>query len=41
MIGRALRTFFGMPLIALAVVPIGLLIGLSGEGEASEQYGFR
>ena len=37
MIGRALRTFIGMPLIALAVVPIGLLIGLSGEGEASER----
>jgi len=36
-IGRALRTFFGIPLIALAVVPFGFLIGLAGEGEASER----
>jgi len=37
-IGRALRTFIGMPLIALAVVPIGILIGLAGEGEASDRF---
>lgn len=37
MIGRALRTFIGVPLIALAVVPIGFLIGVAGEGEASER----
>ena len=37
MIGRALRTFIGVPLIALAVVPIGFLIGLAGEGETSER----
>ena len=37
MIGRALRTFLGIPLIALSVIPIGFLIGLSGEGEASER----
>ncbi len=37
MIGRVLRTFFGIPLIALAVVPFGFLIGLAGEGEASER----
>jgi 1-acyl-sn-glycerol-3-phosphate acyltransferase len=37
-IGRALRTFIGMPLIALAVVPIGLLIGIAGEGEASDRF---
>jgi 1-acyl-sn-glycerol-3-phosphate acyltransferase len=36
-IGRALRTFIGVPLIALAVVPIGFLIGLAGEGETSER----
>jgi len=37
MIGRALRTFLGIPLIALAVIPFGLLIGVAGEGEASER----
>lgn len=37
MIGRALRTLLGVPLIALAVVPIGFLIGVAGEGEASER----
>ncbi len=37
MIGRALRTFIGIPLIALAVIPFGLLIGVAGEGEASER----
>lgn len=37
MIGRALRTFIGVPLIALAVVPIGFLIGVAGEGETSER----
>jgi len=36
-IGRALRTFIGMPLIALAVVPVGLFIGIAGEGEASDR----
>jgi 1-acyl-sn-glycerol-3-phosphate acyltransferase len=36
-IGRVLRTFLGVPLIALAVVPFGFLIGVSGEGEASER----
>ena len=38
MIGRALRTFLGVPLIAVAVVPFGLLIGLAGESEASERF---
>ena len=37
MIGRVLRTFVGVPLIALAVIPFGLLIGLAGEGQASER----
>ncbi len=38
MIGRALRTFLGVPLIAVAVVPFGLLIGLAGESDASERF---
>ena len=37
MIGRALRTILGAPLIALAVIPAGLLIGLFGESQASER----
>jgi 1-acyl-sn-glycerol-3-phosphate acyltransferase len=37
-IGRALRTFLGVPLIALAVIPFGLLIVLAGESEASERF---
>ena len=37
MIGRALRTFLGVPIIALAVIPFGLLIGLAGESERSER----
>jgi 1-acyl-sn-glycerol-3-phosphate acyltransferase len=38
MIGRALRTFLGVPFIALAVIPFGLLIGLAGESDASERF---
>jgi len=37
MIGLFLRTVFGMLAIALAVIPFGLLIGLCGEGDASER----
>ncbi len=37
MIGRLLRTLVGVPVIALAVVPFGLLIGLAGEGDASDR----
>jgi 1-acyl-sn-glycerol-3-phosphate acyltransferase len=36
-IGRVLRTVFGIPIIALAVIPFGLLIGIFGEGDASER----
>ena len=38
MIGRALRTFLGVPLIALAVIPFGLAIALAGESELSERF---
>src|SRR5437868_4133355 len=37
-IGRALRTFLGVPLIALAVIPFGLAIALAGESELSERF---
>jgi 1-acyl-sn-glycerol-3-phosphate acyltransferase len=36
-IGRVLRTVIGIPIIALAVIPFGLLIGIFGESDASER----
>src|SRR5207253_2491305 len=37
-IGRALRTFLGVPVIALAVIPFGLAIALAGESERAERF---
>ena len=37
MIERVLRTVLGIPIIALAVIPFGLLIGIFGESETSER----
>ena len=37
MIGRALRTFIGGPVIALGVMVFGLLIGLAGECDVSDR----
>jgi len=36
-IERVLRTVLGIPIIALAVIPFGLLIGIFGESETSER----
>ncbi|HKB76659.1 MAG TPA: lysophospholipid acyltransferase family protein [Myxococcales bacterium] len=38
MIGRAARTFLGVPIIALAVIPFGLAIALAGDTERSERF---